>query len=132
MQLILVCNYTMSSKSESEKTMTVKYESDGAVGVVTLAKPPQTSSNDALLEDLMSAYQKVVAEGARTILVRSSMRHFCVAAEVQSFGMRSGKETKAEVTEVLEKLFVTLAGDAPNRQEARGYAIVALSTMIGP
>jgi TetR/AcrR family transcriptional repressor of nem operon len=46
--------------------------------------------------------------------------------------MRSGKETKAEVTEVLEKLFVTLAGDAPNRQEARGYAIVALSTMIGP
>ena len=30
-----------------------------------------------------------------------------------------------------EKLLVTLAGDVPDREEARGDAIVTLSTMIG-
>jgi TetR/AcrR family transcriptional regulator, transcriptional repressor for nem operon len=44
---------------------------------------------------------------------------------------RSGKETKTAATEVLETLFVTLAGDAPDREQARSDAIVALSTMIG-
>jgi TetR/AcrR family transcriptional repressor of nem operon len=44
---------------------------------------------------------------------------------------RSGKETKAAATEVLEKLFVTLAGDSPDREEARSAAIVVLCTMIG-
>jgi TetR/AcrR family transcriptional repressor of nem operon len=44
---------------------------------------------------------------------------------------RSGKETKAAATEVLQKLFVMLAGDAPDREEARSAAIVVLSTMIG-
>jgi TetR/AcrR family transcriptional repressor of nem operon len=44
---------------------------------------------------------------------------------------RCRKVTKAAATEVLEKLFVTLAGEAPDREEARGDAIVALSMMIG-
>jgi TetR/AcrR family transcriptional regulator, transcriptional repressor for nem operon len=47
---------------------------------------------------------------------------------------RSGKETKTAATEVLETLFVTLAGvsmAAPDREQARSDAIVALSTMIG-
>jgi TetR/AcrR family transcriptional repressor of nem operon len=48
-----------------------------------------------------------------------------------SLRLLSGKETKAAATEVLEKLFVTLAGDAPDREEARSAAIVVLSTMIG-
>ena len=50
--------------------MTVNYEIDGAVGVVTLAKPPHNLLDDALLKDLMTAY----------------VRHFCAGAEVQSFG----------------------------------------------
>jgi enoyl-CoA hydratase/carnithine racemase len=79
-----------------EKTMTVKYEIDGAVGVVTLAKPPHNLVDDALLEDLMTAYQTVVAKGARAILLRSSMRHFCAGAEVQSFGTTTVIHTDKE------------------------------------
>ena len=59
---------------------TVAHEIDGAVGIVTLAKPPHNLLDDALLEDLKTAYEAVVAEGARAILLRSSMRHFCVGA----------------------------------------------------
>ena len=62
---------------------------------------------------------------------RDSPTPICPFAALGSELARSRKETKAAATEVLEKLFVTLAADAPDREEARGNAIVALSTMIG-
>lgn len=62
---------------------------------------------------------------------RDSPTPNCPFAAVGSEVARCGKETKAAATEVLERLFVTLAGDEPDRDRARGDAIVALSTMIG-
>ena len=62
---------------------------------------------------------------------RDSPTPLCPFAAVGSEMARSGKETKAAATEVLQKLFVMLAGDAPDREEARSAAIVVLSTMIG-
>jgi enoyl-CoA hydratase/carnithine racemase len=47
----------------------------------------------SLLEDLMTAYENVVAEGARAILLRSSTRHFCVGAALQTFGTTSVTHT---------------------------------------
>jgi enoyl-CoA hydratase/carnithine racemase len=91
-----------------EETMTVNYVIDGAVGVVTLAKPPHNLLDDALFEDLMTAYEKVVAQGARAILLRSSMRHFCVGAEVQSFGtttvIHTDKEKLTRLLDVMENI----------------------------
>jgi len=66
--------------------MTVTHEIDGKVGVVTLAKPPHNLIDDKLIADLVTAYQAVVAEGCRAILLRSSMRHFCAGAEMASWG----------------------------------------------
>jgi enoyl-CoA hydratase/carnithine racemase len=87
---------------------TVAHEIDGAVGIVTLAKPPHNLLDDALLEDLMTAYEAVVAEGARAILLRSSMRHFCVGAEVQSFGtttiIHTDKKKFAQLMDVMENM----------------------------
>ena len=62
---------------------------------------------------------------------RDSATPICPFAALGSEIARSGKETKAAATEVLEKLFATLAADAPDREAAREDAIVALSTMIG-
>jgi TetR/AcrR family transcriptional regulator, transcriptional repressor for nem operon len=73
----------------------------------------------------------VAVDGYLSTSHRDSRTPICPFAALGSEMARSGKETKAAMTEVLEKLFVTLAGDAPNREEARGDAIVALSTMIG-
>jgi enoyl-CoA hydratase/carnithine racemase len=93
-----------------EQTMTVKYEIDGTVGVVTLAKPPHNLLDDALLEDLMTAYEKVVVGGARAILLRSSMRHFCAGAEVQTLGTTSvihiDKEKFSRFFDVMENVSV--------------------------
>jgi enoyl-CoA hydratase/carnithine racemase len=68
------------------KMTTVKHEIDGKVGVVTLAKPPHNLIDDVLVNDLVAAYKAVISEGCRAILLRSSQRHFCAGAEVQSFG----------------------------------------------
>jgi enoyl-CoA hydratase/carnithine racemase len=65
---------------------TVTCEMDGKVGVVTLAKPPHNLLDDALIEDVLSAYRTLVADGCRAILLRSAQRHFCAGAEMASWG----------------------------------------------
>jgi TetR/AcrR family transcriptional repressor of nem operon len=54
----------------------------------------------------------------------------CPFAAMGSEMARAGEETKFAATEVLERLFITLAEGATGA-EARGRAIVDLSTMIG-
>ena len=73
----------------------------------------------------------VAIDGYLSTSHRDSRTPTCPFAALGSEIARSGKATKTAATEVLEKLFVTLAADAPDRDEARGDAIVALSTMIG-
>lgn len=61
---------------------TVTFEKDGAVGVVTLCKPPHNLMDNAMLADLFTAYTAAVDSGCRAILLRSSMRHFCAGADL--------------------------------------------------
>ncbi len=61
---------------------------------------------------------------------RDAPTPICPLAALGSEVARSGGETKAAVTEILEKLLVTLAGGRSG-PEARGDAIVALATMVG-
>jgi TetR/AcrR family transcriptional regulator, transcriptional repressor for nem operon len=74
---------------------------------------------------------KAAVDGYLSTSHRDSPTPICPFAALGSEMARSRKVTKAAATEVLEKLFATLAGDAPDREEARGDAIVALSMMIG-
>src|SRR5258706_13544125 len=64
---------------------TVHFEKDGAVAVVTMAKPPHNLIEDNFIRDLQSAYKSAVEEGCRSILLRSGMRHFCAGADVAGF-----------------------------------------------
>src|SRR6266850_228534 len=84
---------------------TVTHEIDGKVGVVTLAKPPHNLIDDKLIADLVAAYQAVVAEGCRAILLRSAMRHFCAGAEMASWGTGTVIHTdQAKVEKMLRDL----------------------------
>lgn len=87
---------------------TVTHEMDGAVGIVTLAKPPHNLIDDPMVEDLLAAYRAVHAAGCRAILLRSSMRHFCAGAELKSFGtttqIQSDAKRFAEFFDVLEDI----------------------------
>ncbi len=89
--------------------MTVMHEIDGAVGIVTLAKPPHNLLDDALLDGVMAAYRAVIDRGCRAILLRSSMRHFCAGADMATFGTTTVLHTDhARFAE-----FLTVLEDAP-------------------
>jgi enoyl-CoA hydratase/carnithine racemase len=66
--------------------MTVIHRLDGDVGIVTLSKPPHNLIDDALLDELTAAYRAVIDGGCRSVLLRSSMRHFCAGADMATFG----------------------------------------------
>jgi enoyl-CoA hydratase/carnithine racemase len=84
---------------------TVTQEIDGQVGVVTLAKPPHNLIDDQLLNDLVAAYRAVVADGGRAILLRSTMRHFCAGAEMESWGTGTRIHTdRAKLEALLQDL----------------------------
>lgn len=59
---------------------------DGPVGIVTMTKPPHNLMDAEFLDAIISAYQGVVNDGARCILLRSAMKHFCAGADVGGFG----------------------------------------------
>ena len=60
----------------------ISYEKDGAVGIVTMSRPPHNLIDLAFLAELAAAYAQAVTGGCRAILLRSSMRHFCAGADV--------------------------------------------------
>jgi enoyl-CoA hydratase/carnithine racemase len=62
----------------------VEFVKDGNVGIVTLAKPPHNLMDQTLMSELMGAYERAVEEGCRSILLRSSMRHFCAGADTNA------------------------------------------------
>lgn len=61
---------------------TVTFEKDGAVGIVTMCKPPHNLMDNAMLAELVSALHASVEARCRSILLRSSMRHFCAGADL--------------------------------------------------
>jgi enoyl-CoA hydratase/carnithine racemase len=85
----------------------VQYEKDGGVAVVTLAKPPHNLIDDALLQGMLGAYERAVAEGCRSILLRSAMRHFCAGADVEGFkggGRRRDQQGFEQLLDALENV----------------------------
>ena len=82
----------------------VLYHKDGAVGVVTLSKPPHNLIDEALLDGLLSGYDRAIAEGCRAILLRSAMRHFCAGADVAGFAGGGRRRDQAGLENLLDAL----------------------------
>ena len=96
-------------------------EAFSAAGDKTVATISRTMSKGGV---------NAVVDSYLSTLHRDAPTPICPLAALGSEVARSGGETKAAATEVLEKLLVTLA-DSRSGPEARGDAIVALATMIG-
>src|SRR6516164_2678438 len=85
----------------------VTYQKDGAVAVVTLAKPPHNLIDEAFLDALLAAYGEAVTSGCRSIILRSAMRHFCAGADINAFtagGRRRGQKEFDELVDRLENV----------------------------
>jgi len=83
---------------------TVVFETDGAVGVVTMSKPPHNLLEDTFLRDLLDCYSKAVDQGCRSILLRSAMRHFCAGADTVGFSGGGRRRDQAGFEALLDAL----------------------------
>lgn len=81
----------------------VRLEIDGAVAVVTMAKPPHNLLNGEFIEELLTTYERAADEGGRVILLRSEMKHFCAGADTDGFG-GSGSSRVQSAAETLDRM----------------------------
>ena len=80
----------------------IQLKLDGSVAVVTMAKPPHNLINGNFLQELITAFETAETQGARSILLRSEMKHFSAGADVDGFGSEDTLNMAAD--EVLDRL----------------------------
>ena len=83
---------------------TVGFEINGAVGVVTLAKPPHNLIDSVLLDGILDSYRRAAESGCRAILLKSAMRHFCAGADVSGFAPGAPRRDQAGLERLLSDL----------------------------
>ena len=88
--------------SQHQAAEHIQVELDGAVAIVTMAKPPHNLLDDAFIEDLIRTFEGAISSEARAILLKSSMKHFYAGADVGGFG--SEGRGGASAAEILDRL----------------------------
>lgn len=83
-------------------TSLIDSEAVGAVSVLTLNNPPHNLIGGSFIEDYCRAQEEAVANGARAILVRSKLRHFCAGADTSALG--AGGVSAPETLDRLESI----------------------------
>ena len=109
----------------------ISYEKDGAVGVVTMAKPPHNLIDNAMLQELASTYARAVEEGCRAILLRSSMRHFCAGADLNVLASeRWDQKALAKLWASLEDVPVPTVAAVHGAALGGGFELALMCDMI--
>ena len=61
----------------------VRYDRDGAVGVITLDRPPVNAYDDAFHFAFQAAWKVARADDSRAVVLLANGRHFCVGANLR-------------------------------------------------
>jgi enoyl-CoA hydratase/carnithine racemase len=61
-------------------------ELDGAVAVLTMQLAPHNLLGQLLVDELLASLAWAQSQGARAVLLRSGLRHFCAGADLDAFG----------------------------------------------
>jgi enoyl-CoA hydratase/carnithine racemase len=83
-------------------THPVIYEMDGQVAHLIMQHRPHNLLGPALMEGLVDGVRWAEEQGARAVVLRSSLRHFCAGADVSLFGeIQDGAAPEQDLTEIL-------------------------------
>lgn len=109
----------------------IRLEHDGGVGVVTLSHPPHNLIGGEFIERYCTAQEDAVAAGARAILVRSDLRHFCAGADVKALGLGDGASSDpAAVLNRLESIPVPTVAAIHGAVLGGGFELALACDMI--
>ena len=109
----------------------IEYRKDGAVGVVTMSKPPHNLIDNAMLAELSDAFAKAVAEGCRSILLRSSMRHFCAGADLNVLAAeRPSQQELGALWKALEGVPIPTVAAVHGAALGGGFELALMCDMI--
>jgi enoyl-CoA hydratase/carnithine racemase len=91
-----------TDQSSVDDTRPVSYEMDGHVAHLIMQHRPHNLLGPALMEGLVDGVRWAQEQGARAVVLRSSLRHFCAGADVSLFGaVQDGAAPEQDLTEVL-------------------------------
>jgi enoyl-CoA hydratase/carnithine racemase len=80
----------------------VGYALEGLVAYLTMQERPHNFLGLGLIDGLVGGAQRAVADGARAVVVRSSLRNFCAGADVKLFDTAyEGRAPEADLTTLL-------------------------------
>jgi enoyl-CoA hydratase/carnithine racemase len=83
-------------------TPPVAYEMDGQVAYLVMQHRPHNLLAPALIEGLVDGVRWAAEQGARAVVLRSSLRHFCAGADVSLFGeIHDGAAPEEDLTAIL-------------------------------
>jgi enoyl-CoA hydratase/carnithine racemase len=82
----------------------VRFETSGALGLLTLAKPPLNLFDEELIADLWAAVNQARQLALRALLVRAEGKHFSGGADVASFSGRTADEARQRFTSHLRTI----------------------------
>lgn len=109
----------------------IEYRKDGAVGVVTMSKPPHNLIDNAMLGELTGAFSKAAADGCRSILLRSSMRHFCAGADLNFIATeRATQQELAALWHALEEVPIPTVAAVHGAALGGGFELALMCDMI--
>ncbi|HSM01404.1 MAG TPA: enoyl-CoA hydratase-related protein [Acidimicrobiia bacterium] len=104
--------------------MLVRFESDGPVAVITLDRPPVNALSNALISDLVSAFEQAASDEIRAVVVTGAP-HFAAGADITEFKSAmdtggSGAGLGAVLGDALQRI---TALPKPVIAAVRGYAL---------